>query len=72
MSAAATTREPELPLPAPAAWTRPKGKGACGRDPEAGPGTCWHWWDGCPRPERRGCYLLWRQTQADAAGRSAA
>jgi hypothetical protein len=20
----------------------------CGRDPEAGPGTCWHWYDGCP------------------------
>ena len=20
----------------------------CGRDYTAGPGTCWHWWDGCP------------------------
>jgi hypothetical protein len=39
-------------------WSRPKGKSTCGRDPDAGPGTCWHWWDGCPKAEKRGCYLL--------------
>lgn len=50
-----------LPLPAPATWSPPKGKQACGRNPSAGPGTCWHWWDGCPRAEKRGCYQLWRR-----------
>ena len=20
----------------------------CGRDPDAGPGTCWFWWEMCP------------------------
>lgn len=52
-----------LPFPQPAEWTRPRGKQACGRDPAAGPGTCWHWWEGCPRAEKRGCYLLWAREQ---------
>jgi hypothetical protein len=47
-----------LALPAAATWTSPKGKGACGRDHAAGLGTCWHWWDGCPKAKKRGCYLL--------------
>lgn len=49
-----------LPLPAPDAWAPPKGRQACGRDPAKGPGTCWHWWDMCPRAEARGCYELWK------------
>jgi hypothetical protein len=27
---------------------RPK-KRRCGRDPETGPGSCYHWWDSCPK-----------------------
>lgn len=23
-------------------------KRICARDLAGGPGTCWHWWDGCP------------------------
>ncbi|MGX7926495.1 hypothetical protein ACWPMX_07965 [Tsuneonella sp. HG094] len=23
-------------------------KSICSRDPALGPGSCWHWWDGCP------------------------
>lgn len=52
-----------LDLPQPAAWTRPRGRHACGRDPAAGPGTCWFWWEGCPKAEKRGCYLAWRKQQ---------
>lgn len=64
-----TDTQASLPLPQPTSWSRPKGKHACGRDPAAGPGSCYHWWDGCPRAEKRGCYLHWRreqQRQADA------
>lgn len=53
----------QLALSSPATWTRPKGKGSCGRDPAAGPGTCYHWWDGCPRPDQRGCYIAWLRAQ---------
>lgn len=60
-----------LDLPPPTTWSRPKGRHGCGRDPAAGPGTCWHWWDGCPRAEKRGCYLLWRKSQAEQAGATA-
>ena len=49
----------ELPLPPSTTWHPPKGKHTCKRDPKAGPGTCWHWWEGCPDAEKRGCYLLW-------------
>jgi hypothetical protein len=48
-------------------WTRPEGKSACGRDPAAGPGSCHHWWDGCPKAEKRGCYLLWVRKQREMA-----
>lgn len=53
----------ELTLSQPGAWTPPKAKGkfGCGCDPAAGPGTCYHWWDGCPKAKKRGCYLLWRR-----------
>lgn len=57
------TQSPTLPLPAPERWTRPKGRNACGRDPKAGPGTCWYWWDGCPDAEKRGCYLKWARAR---------
>lgn len=32
----------------------------------AGPGTCYHWWEGCPKAEKRGCYQLWARAQAAA------
>jgi len=53
--------------PAQPTWVRPKSKAACGRDPKAGPGTCWHWWEGCPKAEQRGCYLRWRALNPAAA-----
>jgi hypothetical protein len=56
----------DLTLPSTAAWTRPRGKSTCGRDPAAGPGTCHHWWDGCPKAEKRGCYLLHLRTLNEA------
>jgi hypothetical protein len=43
-------------MSAPAA--RPKRRRECTRDPAAGPGTCWWWWEGCPDAERRTCFVL--------------
>lgn len=60
----------QLPLPPPDTWTRPKGKGACTRNPAAGPGTCWHWWELCPRAEERGCYVLWRERRGKQAAKA--
>jgi hypothetical protein len=52
----------QLSLPVPSTeWRRPKGRGACTRDPAAGPGTCWYWWEGCPHPEKRGCFVRFAQ-----------
>lgn len=58
----------QLPLEAPLqmTWRAPKGKGACGRNPDAGPGSCNYWWEGCPRGETRGCYQLWAQAHHEA------
>lgn len=42
-------------------WVRQKGKAACHRDPGAGPGNCWHWWEGCPNAQARGCCQLWSE-----------
>lgn len=53
---------PELPFPpAPPAetWSPPKAKGGCRRNPDAGEGTCFYWWEGCPKAEKRGCYQVW-------------
>jgi|GEM_PF-4178508 hypothetical protein len=52
--------------PLQSTWSyRPVRKGAktCGRDPQAGPGTCRLWWEGCPKAEQRNCYLHWWQQQ---------
>lgn len=46
-------------------WVQPKGRGGCKRDPAAGPGTCWYWWEGCPKAAQRGCYDLWRNNQPE-------
>ncbi len=55
----------ELAVTAPQlAWSRPKGRHACGRDPMAGPGSCALWWEGCPKAEKRGCYRLWAKSDA--------
>lgn len=53
-------KQTELVFLEPGPWAPPKAKGkfGCGRDPEAGPGSCYHWWDGCPKAEKRGCYIL--------------
>ncbi|OCC01744.1 hypothetical protein BA190_27675 [Labrys sp. WJW] len=48
-------------------WTTPKGRGKCSRDPAAGPGTCWLWWEGCPKAEKRDCFLLAKQRAAAKA-----
>ena len=46
---------------------RPSGKrGGCGRDPAAGPGSCWYWWEACPKAEARGCFQLWAAQRAGA------
>ena len=55
-----------LDAAAPATWTAPKGQGKCRRDPAAGPGSCWFWWEGCPKAEQRGCYLAWARQTAQA------
>ena len=50
--------------PAPV-WRPPeKGRRICGRDPAAGPGTCWLWWEGCPKGAERGCYQIWAKSEA--------
>lgn len=47
-----------------ASWSAPKAKGGCRRDPNAGPGSCWYWWEGCPDAEKRECYVAWAREQA--------
>lgn len=62
-----------MSLPLPAEWKRPpwrEGRKSCGRDPEAGPGTCKLWWEGCPKGEKRGCYLFWLKQQAEDSARA--
>lgn len=46
-------------------WARRKGRvQTCSRDPAAGPGTCSLWWESCPEPEKRNCYLAWTSSDA--------
>lgn len=45
-------------------WTPPKTRNACTRDPAAGPGSCWYWWEGCPKAADRGCYRGWATSDA--------
>jgi hypothetical protein len=47
-------------------WTRPARRNGCSRDPASGPGSCWYWWEGCPKAEARGCYQLWAKAQDEA------
>ena len=44
----------------------PPRNGACGRNPKAGPGTCNHWWDGCPARVSN-CYQRWLAANYEAA-----
>jgi hypothetical protein len=63
------TQQPDL-FPAPvqqATWQPAPGRHACTRDPQAGPGTCWYWWEGCPKAEKRGCHLVWKRMQREVA-----
>jgi hypothetical protein len=46
-------------------WQRPKKASGCRRDPAAGPGSCFHWWEGCPDNIKRGCYLRWARQMHD-------
>jgi hypothetical protein len=60
-----STAQLKLDLPPVESWSPPKGKHNCGRDTAAGPGSCWYWWEGCPKAEKRGCYFHWlRQSEA--------
>lgn len=45
-------------------WRPGLGRAACSRDPAAGPGSCYHWWEGCTKPDKRGCYLAWARSDA--------
>jgi len=48
---------PELPLAGGAAVQPcPKRGPRCGRDVDAGPGSCWHYFDLCPE-KVHGCYV---------------
>lgn len=44
----------------------PPKRGACGRNPKAGAGTCYHWWDGCPNRVSN-CYMRWLEANYQAA-----
>jgi hypothetical protein len=58
----------ELSLTQSSKWSRVKyreGRKTCGRVPEGGPGTCKLWWEGCPKGEKRNCYLLWWRQNKD-------
>lgn len=55
--------EPQLFEDPPQPWVRPTSKFKCRRDPDAGPGTCWYWYEGCPNAEKRNCYSLWLKGQ---------
>lgn len=41
----------------------------CTRDPKAGPGTCWFWWESCPA-KVKDCFAR-RARAADRAGEEA-
>lgn len=56
-----------FPDPLQMTWHRPKHRAGCGRDPAAGPGSCYFWYEGCPKAEHRGCYQLWARAM-NAAG----
>lgn len=38
----------------------PPKRGGCGRDLNAGPGSCKQWWEGCPA-RATNCYQRWLQ-----------
>ena len=52
------------PTPQPK-WDPPRGPRYCGRDPDAGPGSCSWWWEMCPRAEYRQCFILLRKQQQE-------
>ena len=59
-----------LPLfdaPVQPTWQPSTGRLTCGRDPNAGAASCWHWWEGCPKAEKRGCYVHWIKTREASA-----
>lgn len=53
------------------AWSPPKGRDRCRRDPDAGPGTCWFWWEGCPDGEKRGCFQMFAAAKLHCPNRTA-
>lgn len=52
-------------------WQPPDTRAGCNRDPAAGPGSCAHWWGGCDKAEKRGCYRRWATSDAILAHWSA-
>lgn len=51
----------------PETWKPGTKKHQCRRQLNAGPGSCWHWWEGCPNSEERGCYFVYLRKKADKA-----
>ena len=49
-----------LMLQADDQWRRRKH--GCTRDPKAGPGSCWFWWESCP-DKTPNCYRRWERAQ---------
>lgn len=46
-------------------WAQPKARGGCKRDLSAGPGSCWYWWEGCPKAVQRSCHAHWLSAQLE-------
>jgi hypothetical protein len=41
-----------------------KRSAGCRRDPQAGPGTCGHWWQSCPAKVPN-CFIRWLQANRE-------
>jgi len=46
-------------------WKR--SKHGCTRNPKAGPGSCWFWWEMCP-DKVANCYLRWLRNKENKHG----
>lgn len=44
-------------------WMTPKNRNMCRRNRRPARADCWWWWEGCPKAEKKNCYIRWRQQQ---------